>query len=149
MKTKRFVKKLPLRYGFVFKDPKDANEFYQFINVKLSGYREWKDANLPFQVEETNFYLSFYEVEKTTKTLNLLPIIIDERLKDKGYDPLLSEYHNSRKGQWYLLLTVSDDALLDGLSPKHPRYKALISYLEDLRKEYLNTNNYIDQFFQK
>ena len=73
MKTKRFVKKLPLRYGFVFKDPKDANEFYQFINVKLSDYGEWKDANLPFQIEETNFYLSIYEVEKTTKTLNLLP----------------------------------------------------------------------------
>jgi hypothetical protein len=88
-------------------------------------------------------------VEKTTKTLNLLPILIDERLKEKGYDPLLSAYHNSRRGQWYLVLTVSDDALLDGLSPKHPHYNAIVNYLEDLRKEYLNTNNYIDQFFQK
>lgn len=149
MKTKRFVKQLPLRYCFVFKDPKDVNEFYQFINIKLSGYREWKDANLPFQIEETNFNLSFYEVVKTTKTLNLLPILIDERLKEKSYVPLLSEHHNSLRGQLFLVLTVSDDALLDGLSPKHPHCIAIVKYLEDLRKEYLNTNNYIDQFFQK
>lgn len=149
MKTKRFVKNLPLRYGFVFKDTKEANEFYQFVNIKLSGTNQWNVANLPFQVEGTNFDLSLYEVEKTTKTFNLLPFLIDERLKEKGYAPLLSDFHNSRRGQWYLLLTVRDDALFDGLSPKHPQYNAIVEYLEYLRKEYLNTNNYIDQFFQK
>ena len=71
MKTKRFIKQLPFRYGFVFEDPKDAREFYQFVNVKLAGTSDWSAINLPFQLEGTRFYLSLYEVEKATKTLNL------------------------------------------------------------------------------
>ncbi|MEL0226776.1 MAG: hypothetical protein VW912_08940 [Flavobacteriaceae bacterium] len=70
MKTKRFIKHLPFRYGFVFKDPKDAGEFYKFVNINLADTTEWSAINLPFQLEGTRFYLSLYEVEKATKTLN-------------------------------------------------------------------------------
>ena len=149
MKTKRFLKQLPFRHGFVFKDPKDAREFYQFVNVKLADTSEWSAINLPFQLEGTKFYLSLYEVKKTTKMFNLLPFLIDKKLMEKGNDPLLSEHYRSRIGQWYLLLTVHDDTLEDALAPQHSQRNELIHFLEALRKEYLSTNNYIDQFFRK
>lgn len=147
-KTKRFLKELPMRYSFVFKDPKEAREFYQFINIKLAGDLEWRAVNLPFQLSGTNFYLSLYEVEKSTKIVRLWPLLIDEKLKKKGYDPLLSEYYKSRIGQWYILLTVHDNTLADALHPQYPHRNKLISFLEALRKDYLSTNNYIDQFFR-
>ena len=50
MKTKRFIKQLPFRYGIVFKDPKDAGEFYQFVNINLADTTEWSAINLPFQL---------------------------------------------------------------------------------------------------
>ena len=75
--------------------------------------------------------------------------MIDEKLSKKGYDPLLSEYYTSRTGQWYILLTEHDDTLADALEPQHPQRNELIYFLEALRKEYLSTNNYIDQFFRK
>ena len=148
-KTKRFLKVLPLRYCFVFKDPKEAKEFYQFINIKLADDLEWRAINLPFQLSGTNFYLSLYEVERSTKLFNVWPLLIDEKLKEKGNDPLLSEYYKSRIGQWYILLTVHDNTLIDALHPQYPQRNELIYFLEALRKEYLSTNNYMDQFFRK
>lgn len=130
MKTKRFIKQLPFRYGFVFKDPKDAGEFYQFVNIKLADTSEWSAINLPLQLEGTKFYFSLYEVEKTTKTFNLLPLLIDEKITEKGHDPLLSEHYMSRIGQWYIMLTVHDNTLADTLAPQHPQSNELIHFLE-------------------
>ena len=59
MKTKRFIKQLPFRYGIVFKDPNDAGEFYQFVNINLADTTEWSAINLPFQLEGTRFIFPF------------------------------------------------------------------------------------------
>ena len=150
MLAKKFKRKLPKDYyAFIFEDPKDADEFYNFINAKFGlGFQD-VEYNVPFFVEGQVFFLSFHEVEIPTKTINLLPMIIDAKLEDSGNDSILEEYYISRNALWYLAITVTDKNMEDCLKPKHPARAQTINYLRALQKEYLNTSNYAAAYFRK
>ncbi len=142
MKAKKFKHKLPKRYAFIFEDPKIANEFYTYINVKFSPDQNNVENNIPIVIEGETHYLSFYEVEKNTTTVNLIPIIADGILENKGHDPLFGDIEYTRKGRWYLVLTVSDESYRDSLHPDDTSRDIIVRYLKDLKKEYLNTDDY-------
>lgn len=144
MVAKKFKKGLPKTHALVFEDPKDANEFYNFINTKYELNHINVEDNVPFVLDNETFYFSFYEIERISKTINLVPVLVDATLENKGKDPVLTEYHTSREGTWYLVLTASDYDSNDALSPKHPSHKKIENYLRNLRIEYLNTSNYIE-----
>jgi len=146
VKAKRFKRDLPRNYGFVFEDSKDANEFYNFINAKYDlGFID-VESNVPFEIDENNYFLSFYEREKVTKTLNLIPIAVDASLESKGNAPLLEDAHTSRTGRWYLILIVTDADINDCLNPKYESHAKVMEYLRNLKEEYLTTNNYIETY---
>jgi hypothetical protein len=148
MLAKKFKRKLPRDYAFIFEDPKDADEFYHFINAKYGlGFHD-VEYNVPFFIEGEVFYLSFHEVEIPTKTINFLPMIIDAKLEDSGNESMLKEHYFSRTGHWYLALTVTDKNMKDCLKPKHPARVKTIHYLRALQKEYLNTSNYAASYFR-
>lgn len=146
-KGKKFNMPLPNQQVYVFKDPKDANEFYFYINAKFAMDYDEVGGNVPIIVKGEEYFLTFYEVEKTTKTVNLIPIAVDAVMEHKGYDPLLEDAQITRVGSWYIALTVNDDNFKDILKEDHPARNSVISYLDQLRVEYLSTADYGDLYF--
>lgn len=149
MVARKFKKSLPNTNAFIFEDPKDADEFYNYINTKYELGHQNVEGNVPVIIDNKEFFLSFYETEIPTKTLNLVPILVDASLDSKGNDPMFEDAHVSRIGNWYLALTVSDTAMNDCLSPSYKDRDSIVKYLRDLRKEYLNTQNYLEALFKK
>ncbi|MGY5847664.1 hypothetical protein ACW6QP_09605 [Salegentibacter sp. HM20] len=149
VKAKRFKRDLPAKYAFVFEDPKDSDEFYNFMNAKYDlGFID-VESNVPIQIENNTYFLSFYERERVTETINLIPMAIDAGLKSKGNNTILEEAHTSRTGHWYLVLIVTDDALEDGLNPNYVNQEKIIKYLRNLKNEYLTTHNYIETVLKR
>ncbi|MFI1772790.1 hypothetical protein [Thalassobellus citreus] len=150
MLAKKFKRTLPKAHAFVFEDPKDANEFYNYVNTKYELYHQDVDRNVPFDINDNEvLYFSFHEVEIPDKTLNFLPFIIDTALKSKDFDPILEDAYVSRSGNWYIAITVTDDALNDCLKPDNIHYQSVLKYLKDLRMEYINTQNYIEALLRR
>jgi hypothetical protein len=149
MVAKKFKRKLPKLYAFIFEDPKEANEFYNYVNIKYELNHENVEWNVPFEISEKLFYFSFYEVEIPNKTLNLLPIFIDGALESKDYNPIFEESYISRTGHWYLAITVSDYTFKDCLKPDYIYREAILKYLSDLRIAYLKTSNYLETLLRK
>ena len=147
--AKKFKRKLPKKNAFIFEDTKDANEFYNFINTKYQLNPLDVNFKVPFRIEEKLYFLSYYEVEKTTKTLNLLPIIIDGATSGTDFETDLYYNYVSRIGSWYLVITINDIDSNDCLKESHPNYNKVLKYLKDLKKEYLSTHNYEELLFTK
>ena len=147
--AKRFKRNLPKEYGFIMEDPKEADEFYHFINLKFDRNHIDVENNVPFEVDGDLYYLSFYERERETKTWNIIPFLIDSNRESNGKDPFLEDLYVSRSGSWYLILTVNDENNQDALSPKHPNRHKIKTFLNDLQQEYLNTQNYVEAYLNR
>ncbi len=148
MVARKFKRKLPKDYAFIFEDPKDANEFYNFINAKFDLEFQDVEYNVPILIDGEVFFLSFHEVEIPTKTINIVPMMIDAKLEDSGNNPMFEDHYFSRIGHWYLALTVTNQAMEDCLKPKHASRVKAINYLRKLQKEYFSTSNYADAYFR-
>lgn len=147
-KGKKFRKQLPQQNVYVFKDPKYANEFYTYINAKYDIDYDDIGGNIPILIEEKPFYLTFYEVERSTKTINLIPIVADAALDNKGQDAVFEDMYTYRSGTWYIALTVMDGDFKDLLLEDDPSHKTVIKHLDAMRKEYLTTANYMEIYLK-
>ena len=112
MVAKKFKKHLPKQHAFIFKDPKKANEFYRYIDTKFQLNNIDVDYEVPFTIDGVQYFLSFYEAEKSTETLNLVPLFIDAATSNGDFATDLSSIYTSRTGTWYLALTVMDLSLI-------------------------------------
>jgi len=142
VKANKFKRKLPKQYAFVFEDPKEANEFYNYINTKFQLNHQFVDWDVPFKINNHFHYLRFYETEIPNKTFNLIPFLIDAKRESNGNDSLLEDAYISRKENWYLVITVNSDESTDCLNPNYQYNKQIIIYLKELRQEYINTQEY-------
>ena len=79
MLASEFKRKLPKHYSFIFEDPKEANEFYNFIKQKYELNYEDFERNVPFGVNDKNYFLSFYETVIPTKTLDFSSFFFPKR----------------------------------------------------------------------
>lgn len=148
-KGKRFKKGLPDKTVFVFEDPKDANEFYNYINTKFQLNDYFVDVEVPFEIEGSTYYFSFYEVEIPTKTINLVPLVLDGILSQAAdMDPVFDELHTSRVGNWYIAMEVFNDLEKDCLREGSVSRDIVLPYLRELKSEYLTTNNYNEVVFK-
>lgn len=146
---KRFKKGLPKKTVFVFEDPKEANEFYNYVNTKFQLQDYYVDVEVPFEVEGNSYFFSFYEVEIPTKTINLVPIVLDGILSEAAdMDPIFEEVHSSRIGNWYIAMEVFNETEKDCLQEGSISRDIVLSYLRDLKNEYLSTNNYNEVVFK-
>ncbi|MBE9488692.1 MAG: hypothetical protein IMY67_00240 [Bacteroidetes bacterium] len=144
MLAKKFKRKLPKEYAYIFEDTKEANEFYYYINTKFQLDYQDVEFNVPFQIDDQTYYLSFHEVEIPDKTFNILLWLIDTKRQSNGNDPIFEDSYVSRIGNWYLVLTVRDEHIEDCLKPDYLKRIQVISYLKNLKHEYLTTQNYLD-----
>ncbi|MEN8799341.1 MAG: hypothetical protein ABF293_08850 [Flavobacteriaceae bacterium] len=149
MKARKFKRDLPHSFGFVFKDPKEADEFYFYINSKFDLGFDQVETNVPMEIDNKLFYLSFHEREKASETLNLIPLVIDGALGSAGHGPFLEAAHTSRSEYWYIILTVEDNDMKDVLDPQHDDHRKVVDYLSRLRQEYINTHQYSELAFKK
>ncbi|WP_298540664.1 hypothetical protein [uncultured Aquimarina sp.] len=147
---KKFKKQLPKRTAFIFEDPKNENEFYAFINAKFKLNNKDVGWNVPFTVDNEEYYFSFYEIERTSNTINIAPIIADIALL-AAYQTTgtyaFQDFHTSRSGKWYIVLTVNDKDLMDPLKEDYEKRAEIVTFLQQLKKEYLSTNNYNKYLF--
>ncbi|AJR04743.1 hypothetical protein [Siansivirga zeaxanthinifaciens] len=149
MVAKKFKRKLPKRYAFIFEDPKDADEFYNYVNTKYALNHQDVAWNVPFEVNGSVYYFSFHEVEITTKTFNILPVFIDAALQSNDKEPFFEDSYISRTGSWYVAVTVADALFNDCLKPDYINREAILKYLRNMRVEYLNTSNYLEAFLKQ
>lgn len=149
MVAKKFQKKMPKETAFIFKDPKDAEEFYNYINKKFRLNHVNVGYNVPFKLNGETLYLSYHEAERTDQTLNLPLVAIDAKRESNGNSPIFEDNYMSRKGHWYILITIYDENLKNCLQDKHPLKDLTIQYLIALQQEYLNMYNYEELLFTK
>lgn len=142
IRGKKFRKKLPNRNTYAFTDPKDADEFYYFINTKYQLDHNEVTNNVPLEIDNKKYYMSFYETGKSTQTFNLIPILIDAKREQNDNSPLFEEVHTSRRDTYYILVMITDEDFKDALQPNYESYPNIYSYVSALKDEYLSTCNY-------
>ena len=147
-KGKKFKRSLPKKTIYVFQDPKEADEFYNYINIKFDLKDYYVDVDVPFYIEDRKYAFSFYEVEIPTKTLNLLPIFTDVLLSRADVDPVFENAHESRIGNFYIAIEVYDDLGNDMLLEESTSRKEIVQFLSELKHQYLNTHNYNEVVFK-
>ena len=148
MQGKKFHRFLPKQYIYVFNDPKDANEFYYYINAKFDIDYDILGGNIPLKIGDNDYLISFYEIDRDSKIINLLPLVVDMALESHGQDPIYGGVEVHRTGYWYIALTVNDHNFGDMLEPNNPEYNKVLGYLDSLRREYLFTANYLEVFLK-
>lgn len=150
MEAKKFKRKLPNQYAYIFTDPKDANEFYYYLSSKYPPNQLGdSEGNVPVTINDNNYYISFFETEKKSRVVNLLPAIANEVMRENNIAIELDEPPIVRDGTWYIALTVSNKNFDDALSPSHKHQKEVLSYIKILHDEYLNTHNYNSLILKK
>lgn len=149
VQAKKFKRKLSNKTSFIFKDPKDADEFYNYINTKFQLNGINVDNNVEFKIDDKSYYLSFTETEIEDKAVILPLVAIDAKREQNGNDALFADSHISRVGHWYLILTVYDENVNNCLLDKHPMKSEVVKYLKQLKQEYLTTHNYEELLFTK
>ena len=141
--ARKFKKKLPNQYAYIFTDPKYANEFYYYINAKFPPNQDGdSETNVPVTIDKKLYYVSFYETEKKSRVVNLLPAIANEVLYDKNIPITLDEPPIVREGTWYIALIITDEDYNDALSPSYDDQKEVLAFSKSLQNEYLITQNY-------
>ncbi|MCT4629283.1 hypothetical protein [Winogradskyella sp.] len=140
--AKKFQRKFPKEKAFIFEDPKNADEFYHFINTKFKLNDIDVGFDVPITINNKTYYFTYYEAEIPDKKFNLLGLAVDATLKVKGMDPLFDEGYVKRNGHWYIAITVYDEENKNCLKSKYPNRKAILDYLRLLHNEYLHSPTY-------
>jgi len=133
---------------FVFEDPKDVDHFYNYVDTKFQLNNEDVYDDVPFVLNDSQYFYSFYEVEIPTKVVNLGGIVVDAMLDDAGVSPLFEDTYASRKGHWYIAIEVYSDQENDCLRPDALSRELVLKYLRVLKLEYLTTHNYNETVFK-
>lgn len=147
MQAKKFQRDMPKETSFIFKDSKDADEFYTYINKKYQLNNVNVGSNVPFQIEGQTLYLTYYEAERTDETVNLPLVAIDAKRESNGNSRMFEGNYKSRTGHWYIILTVYDENIKNCLKENHSLREKTTQYLKNLKQEYLTTQNYEELLF--
>ena len=132
--AKKFKRDLPKRNAFVFEDKNNTDTFYQFVLWKLGRIDVDLQENIPFEVGDATYYMTFYERPRESASLNLIPLLING---EAGGD----ELYDSDGEYWYILITVTDSELRDCLDPSYPDQKRVVYVLKQLKDEYQNSEH--------
>ncbi|NAS10998.1 hypothetical protein [Poritiphilus flavus] len=153
-KGKKFKRGLPKKTMFIFEDPKDADDFYHYVNTKFQLDDYYVDVQVPFEAGGSHYYFSFYEVEIPDKAINLFPLIFDVAVSaavgSDEVEPIMSDDAEEilRNGNYYIGIEVFNDEEKDCLAETSLSRPIVLKYLRELKKEYLATDNYNEIVFK-
>ena len=152
-KGKTFKRSLPTRHMFIFEDSKEAGEFYDYVNTKYNLSDDNVYDDIPFVLNDNQYFFSFYETEIQDKSFQLLPIVLDiaisTSLGSDNVDPIFSNPDGiSRTGNYYIALEVYSDLENDCLDENSFSRASVLKYLRQLKDEYLATYNYHEVLFK-
>lgn len=136
--AKKFKRQFPRELAYIFEDPKDANQFYNYINIKYQLNDIDVGSNVPVVIDNKTYFITYHEAEIPDKKLNLLGIAVDATLIVNKIDPIFDQGYVKRVGHWFLALTVYDEDDNNCLKSKHPDRKMVLDYLNLLQNEYIN-----------
>ena len=138
----KFKRQFPKELAYIFEDPKDANQFYKYINTKFQLNDNDVGLNVPVSIDNNTYFITYHEAEIPDKKLNLLGIVVDATLVVNEMDPLFDDGYVKRYGHWFLALIVYDNNDNNCLSSNYPERKLVLDYLKLLQNEYLNSSKY-------
>lgn len=150
---KKFKRSLGKREMFIFEDPKDEGHFYDYINTKFHLDHENVYDDVPFEIDGSQYFLAWYEVEIPDKHLNLAPIFLHLFVGAAlGNDDPLEDYDGEgdmvRRDNWYIAIEAYSDLEKDCLADEALSREPVLKYLRALKKEYLATHNYNETVFK-
>ena len=154
VKGKRFKRGLPKKTTFVFEDPKEANEFYNYVNIKYDLEDYYVDVEVPFEIDGDEYFFSFYEVEIQDKALNLVPLVFDvaanATLQNEDFETYAANEDTTilRNGNWYIVIEVFSKMEKDCLHEDSTSRPIVLPYLRALKEEYISTHNYNEVVFK-
>ena len=145
---KKFNRKLPQREMYIFRDTKEADAFFNYVDVKYGLNHQNVYDDVPFKIDGAQFFFSFYEVEITDKSLNLFPAMFDLFVGGAlGWEePILSEDWEvvNRNGNWYVAIEVYSDFEKDCLSSTSLSRALVLNYLTSLKDDYNAHQNILE-----
>jgi hypothetical protein len=153
-KGKKFKRSLSKRQMFIFEDTKEAEQFYNFVNIKFQLEDSDVYDNVPLEIKGRPYFFAWYEVEIPNKSFNLIPatfdLVLNLTLGNDEMESYVSSLENTfiRKGNWYLVLEVYTDLESDCLAETSLSKEDVLKYLRKLKKEYLATDNYNETVFK-
>ncbi|MEP0214661.1 MAG: hypothetical protein ABJD66_15695 [Cellulophaga sp.] len=153
-KGKNFKRGLTKHQVFIFEDPKDESEFYNYVYVKYQLYNTDVFYNVPFFINDVPYYFSFYEVEKKDKSIDLftptLGVLVNRAIgSNDNPSDLFNEQPRIRiDGNYFIAINVTDDDGKDCLDENSLSRPLVLNYLRALKKEYLATHNYNELLFK-
>lgn len=141
--ARKFKKQLPNQYSYIFTDPKDAHEFYYFISSKFPSNEDGdSETNVPVFIKDRQYFVTFYETEKSSKAVNLLPMFTNGVLEKNNIPVRTDQPFILRDGTWYIALIITDEDYNDALSPSYTHHNDVMQFSRSLQNEYFITNNY-------
>lgn len=90
---------------------------------------------------ERRIMVSFYETDKTSQTVNLIPILIDAKLENSDRDPILERLHASQQGAWYIVLMITAQNFDDALKPRYQYQEDVKEFARTLKEEYYQSKS--------
>ncbi|MEM1338721.1 MAG: hypothetical protein AAF634_02255 [Bacteroidota bacterium] len=151
---KRFKKGLPKKQLFIFEDPKEQYQFYDYIDTKFELNDQYVDVQVPFEVEGRPYFFSFYEVYFSDKVINLVPLLFDATvnaaLGNEDFQTYTSTGQNTalKSDNFYIAIEVFSEDEPDCLRDTYPNKMSVLMYLRNLKEEYLTTHNYNEVVFK-
>ncbi len=138
---------------FIFEDPKQAGDFYEYVNTKFELEHQSVFDDVPFLLREKQYFFAFYEIDIPDKVLNLAPMVADALWNEVVYDGQeetrgMQPQDVLRKGNWYIAIEVYSDTEKDCLVKDSLSRETVLKYLSTLKKEYLATHNYNEVVFK-
>lgn len=144
LEGREFKKGLPPRQTFVFEDKQDVNAFYDFIDHKFQLGNEQVMDDVPFRVNGHQYFFSFYEVDKSSKTINLFPFLLSVATKSEDReDPEMV-----KNDYYYIAIETYSDLENDCLAVDALSREPVLKYLRKLKEEYQNAQD-LDESLSK
>tara|TARA_R110000868_G_scaffold180489_4_gene421116 strand:+ start:290 stop:910 length:621 start_codon:yes stop_codon:yes gene_type:complete len=154
VKGKKFKRTLPKRQMFIFKDTKDAEQFYYYVNTKFELNHIDVYDNVPFLINGETYFFSFYEVEIPDKGIDMITPIIGVignsllTFGDERADVFNEEAKMYRQGNYFIAMEVFSDLEKDCLADNSFSKEIVLKYLRELKQEYIATHNYNEVLFK-
>ncbi|WP_298417913.1 hypothetical protein [uncultured Kordia sp.] len=135
-KGKKLKKSLSNANHFVFYNHLYDSDLTAFIEYKLKAEENSFLQNLPVNIKETNFLMTFYTVASSDKSINLLKPFVNKAINEKLNTDFSEDVETKETEYYYVAVYVESDLESDSLKEESIHRKIVENYLIGLMNEY-------------